>query len=217
VLERVPGARLFFMGAKHPNPEVPPSRMAQRAIARAEELGLKDRAIFFKDWIPYAERVNYLLEADVAVSLHRDHVETRFSVRTRMTDYLWARLPMVLTGGDTLSDMVAAKGLGRVVPAEDVKAVAEALIEMLQSPIDRAQFDAVVDMFRWPRVAEPLVRYVTAPWRNGERNPVVAIPPVKVTPLAQLPFKAVASLRERGLRGLVSDVRSYLLWRWRRW
>ena len=37
VLERVPTARLLFMGYQHPNPEVPPSRMAERALARAAE------------------------------------------------------------------------------------------------------------------------------------------------------------------------------------
>jgi glycosyltransferase involved in cell wall biosynthesis len=219
VLKCVPHARLFFMGTKHPNPDVPPSRMAQRAVERAAELGLKDRAIFFNDWTPYTQRENYLSEADVAVSLHGDHIETRFAVRTRLMDYLWASVPMVVTGGDTLSELVAKHDLGRVVSAGDVAAVAQALIELLQSPPDRAHFAPIIETFRWARVVAPLARYVAAPWRNGERIQVngaaaTSMPP-PATPLWQLPAKAIASLWQRGVRGLMNDVRAYAIWRLR--
>ena len=41
--------------------------MAARAVALADELGLRDRVVFFNfGWVPYAERGRYLLEADVA-------------------------------------------------------------------------------------------------------------------------------------------------------
>ena len=45
---------------------------------------------FNEDWVAYDDRQNYLLEADVGVSTHLDHVETEFSFRTRILDYLWA-------------------------------------------------------------------------------------------------------------------------------
>jgi GT2 family glycosyltransferase/glycosyltransferase involved in cell wall biosynthesis len=216
VLRCVPEARLFFMGTRHPNPDVPTSRMAQRAIERATELGLRNHVVFFNDWVPYADRANYLLEADVGVSLHGDHIETRFSIRTRLMDYVWAGLPMVVTGGDMLSDLVATCGLGRVIAPGDVNAVAEGLIEMLQSPVDRAHFAPVIEMFRWSRVAEPLVRYAAAPWRSGKPKASL-VASVPVTPVRQLPAKAIVALRERGLAGLARDIRSYLVWRWTRW
>ena len=41
--------------------------MAGEAVALADELGLRDRVVFFNfGWVPYAERGRYLLEADVA-------------------------------------------------------------------------------------------------------------------------------------------------------
>ena len=210
VLERVPQARLFFMGTKHPNPAVPPSRMATRAMARAAELGLKDRAVFFNDWVPYAARASYLREADAAISLHGDHIETRFAVRTRLMDYFWARLPMIITGGDTLSDLVAAHGLGRVVAPRDVAAVAQGMIDMLERPVPAEQFAPVVEMFRWPCVAQPLLSYVTSPWRDDAGRGGAVAP--LATPLTQLPGKALAALRERGMKGLARDVRSYITW-----
>jgi hypothetical protein len=38
-----------------------------------------------------------LREADIGVSLHREDVETRYSFRTRVLDYLWAGLPIITT------------------------------------------------------------------------------------------------------------------------
>src|SRR5207237_1289819 len=105
-----PEVKLFFMGVKHPNPLVPEMEMTARAIALARELGLEGSAIFFNDWVPYEERGSYLLEADVGVSLHFDHLETRYSFRTRVLDYIWAGLPVVCTAGDAVGEMVATNG-----------------------------------------------------------------------------------------------------------
>ena len=99
-------------------------------------------------------------------------------------DYLWASLPMVVTGGDTLSDLIKEQGVGRVTAAGDVRGVADALIDLLQHPIDRSRFTATSEAFRWSRVAEPLRQYVSAPWRNGATS-APPLPPKPVTPLRQ--------------------------------
>lgn len=216
VLEQVPQARLFFLGTKHPNPDVPTSRMAVRAIERAKTLGLKDKAVFFNDWTPYEERVNFLLEADVGVSLHGDHIETRFAVRTRLMDYLWASLPMVVSGGDVLSDLVKQHDLGCVIESEGETAVAQSLITMLQTPVNPANFRPVIESFHWSRVAEPLKNYMLAPWHNegrekGRRDTAVSLA-TRSTPWRELPKKAVDSLKNRGFSGLWQDVRAYLIW-----
>jgi hypothetical protein len=170
--------------------------------------------VFFNAWTPYAERANYSLEADVGLSLHGDHIETRFSVRTRLMDYLWASLPMVVTGGDTLSELIDGRGLGRVVAPGDVRGVADALIALLQHPLERSRFAATIEAFHWSRVAEPLMKYASAPWRNGETI-APPQPPRPVTPLWQLPVKAWDAWKTRGPRGLARDVRSYIIWRLR--
>ena len=60
-----------------------------------------------------------------ASSTHHLHVETEFSFRTRILDYLWAGLPMVVTEGDSMAELVEREGLGIVVPAEDVGCAGE--------------------------------------------------------------------------------------------
>ncbi|MBL7201593.1 MAG: glycosyltransferase, partial [Anaerolineae bacterium] len=79
VCDRRDDVKLFFMGVRRPNALVQKMEAVDRAIALSKELGLYERSVFFNDWVPYGERQNHLLEADVGVSLHLDHVETRFA------------------------------------------------------------------------------------------------------------------------------------------
>ncbi|MDQ1396322.1 MAG: hypothetical protein QOG64_1581, partial [Acidimicrobiaceae bacterium] len=119
---RRPKVRLFFMGLRHPNPEVVEMRTAVATRALAAELGLVGTHVFFNEgWVEYTERQNYLLEADIGVSTHLHHVETAFSFRTRILDYIWAALPIVATAGDALAELIERETLGITVPAEDVE------------------------------------------------------------------------------------------------
>lgn len=91
--------------------------MATEARRLAGELGLVGSHVFFNEgWVPYDKRQSYLLEADLGVSTHLDHLETAFSFRTRILDYIWASLPIVTTEGDALADLVTGEGLGSSVP-----------------------------------------------------------------------------------------------------
>jgi hypothetical protein len=163
---RVPEVRLVFLGMRHPNPAIPEMRVATELQALSSQLGLTGSHVFFNaGWVPYERRADYLLEADVAVSTHLDHLETRYSFRSRVLDYLWARLPMVLTGGDVLAEEVAAAGLGATVAAGDVGALEEALERMLSAPPPSERFAAVAERYTWERAAQPLLEFCLAPRR----------------------------------------------------
>jgi GT2 family glycosyltransferase len=167
---RLPEVRVFFLGMKHPNPHVPEMRMAATARELSDELGLTGSHVFFNEgWVPYDDRQNYLLEADVGVSTHLDHVETEFSFRTRILDYLWAALPIVATGGDGLAEFVKEHGIGRIVPAGDVDALERALHDLLADPKRnrecRDRMHGVADDLRWSRVLEPLLAFCREPHR----------------------------------------------------
>lgn len=162
--------RLFFLGMQHPHPDVPEMRMSLAARALSAELGLTGRSVFFNEsWVRYDERADYLLDADVGVSTHLDHVETDFSFRTRMLDYLWAGLPMVCTRGDVFAGLVDAHGLGRTVAPGDVEGLAAALDELLRDDAAaercRAAVRSLAPQFAWPRVLEPLLAFCAAPRR----------------------------------------------------
>jgi glycosyltransferase involved in cell wall biosynthesis len=163
--ETRPEVRLFFQGTKHPHPGVPEMQIVGESRALAESLGVLDSAVFFnRSWVDYADRHNYLHEADAGVSTHFDHIETTMSFRTRILDYLWAGLPMVVTDGDVFAELVEKEGLGVVVPAGDVAALADALERILfdEELIASAKENIarVREQFYWDRVLEPLVQFV---------------------------------------------------------
>lgn len=167
LVKRRPDLRLFFLGVSHPNPNVPEMEMSLRARELALELGLLDRVVFFNDgWVPYEERADYLLDADLGVSTHFDHLETAFSFRTRILDYLWAGLPIVSTDGDTFASIVRDNELGSIVPPEDVEALVAALESCVygeDAPRYRANVGAYAERMRWSNVLEPLAEFCRAP------------------------------------------------------
>jgi glycosyltransferase involved in cell wall biosynthesis len=168
-----PDLRLFFLGVKHPNPNVPEMEVSLKARELAIELGLLDRVIFFNEgWVPYQERANFLLDADVGVSTHFDHLETSFSFRTRILDYMWASLPIVSTDGDTFAGIIKEHELGRVVPPNDVSALEEALDDLLYSEGERTRAKTNVVRYardlKWADMLQPLVEFCLNPHRAAD-------------------------------------------------
>ena len=168
--KRLPNVRLFFLGLQHPNPNVPPMRMATELRRLAQDLGLVGTHVFFNDgWVDYESRSDFLLEADVGVSTHLDHVETAYSFRSRILDYLWAGLPIVATSGDTFGDLITAEGLGVAVPPGDEEALEEGLWQVLGDEEEasrcRKNVARVAPRFTWDEVLKPLVAFCRAPRR----------------------------------------------------
>ncbi len=163
---RVPELRLVFIGMRHPNPDIPAMRVASELQELSASLGLTGKHVFFNaGWVPYGERADFLLDANVAVSTHFDHVETRYSFRSRVLDYLWAGLPMVLTEGDVLAEEIANAGLGATVPAGDDRALEDALARMLANPPPAERFAAAAQRHTWDCAAQPLLDFCRSPTR----------------------------------------------------
>lgn len=196
--------KLYFLGVAHPKPAIEEMDMAGRAVALADELGLTDRFVFFNfGWVPYEERRNYLLDADLGVSSHYANVETRYAFRTRVLDYFWAGLPTLTTGGDVLAELVGERNLGRVLPVEDVGAWVSAIRELLDDEHEyravQQNVEAVRPQFEWPRVVEPLADLVTGPSKSRRRSSVASIASRYVW------FGSRGILVKRGLRGTAKE------------
>jgi GT2 family glycosyltransferase len=197
--------RLYFMGLKHPNPGVPDMRIAWELKQLSDELGLTGSHVFFNEgWVPYAERADYLLDADLGVSTHFLHVETAFSFRTRILDYLWASLPIVATEGDTFGPLIAQHGLGATVPPQDVEALERALETYLYDDQAVATAKANVREFaiqyQWSTVLRPLVDFCRLPRRAADLSYELGEPVGAASPFE----------RRRGLRADFALARDYL-------
>jgi glycosyltransferase involved in cell wall biosynthesis len=166
--------KLFFMGTRHPTPGIAPMRALDESLAIARAHGLLDRHVFFNEWVPYEERAAYLTEADLGVSTHLDHLETRLSFRTRMLDYLWAALPIVCTDGDHFAELVRERALGLTVPPGDAETLAAAIGRLLDDASLRLRcrdnLRLVAEENRWSRVVAPLERFCAAPRLAPDRE-----------------------------------------------
>lgn len=190
ISERHNDIRLFFLGMKHPNPDVPEMGMAGRTRELARRLGLTDKFAFFNEtWVPYHERQNYLLDADCGVTSHFEHVETTFAFRTRVLDYLWSGLPVVTTDGDSFADLVRTERIGVVVPPEDPDALAAALEKVLYdeefAAECRRRIEPVRERFTWESVLAPLTEFCRDPRPAADRlkasSPLVRSPQLNGT------------------------------------
>lgn len=165
-----PDVRLYFLGMKHPNPGVPEMEIAHRTLELSAKLGLTDKFVFFNhDWVPYNERQNYLLDANVGVSTHFEHVETQFSFRTRILDYLWAALPIVATRGDSFGNILEKEGIGISVESGNVSELVNALEKTLYDADFASECSANIrefsQQFTWTNALKPLLEFCNDPQR----------------------------------------------------
>ncbi|GIW01802.1 glycosyltransferase family 4 protein [Roseiflexus sp.] len=193
VVTAIPNARLVFLAGKHPGGAAP-MQMPDAARALASELDVLNRHVFFYEaWIPYADRANILLDATMAVTLHRQHLEMAYAaIRSRVLDYLWTGLPAVLSDGDPAAALARQHGFALVTPPENREAVAHAIITLLTDEAMRhelaAHARALAPRYTWNTVAQPIITFLasipTSRLRATERSEQVdAAQHVETAPL----------------------------------
>jgi glycosyltransferase involved in cell wall biosynthesis len=219
---RVPDIRLFFLGTRHPG--VDEMGIVRQSFDLATELGVEGHEVVFNDtWVPYDARGAYLVEADAGVSTHHVHVETTFSFRTRILDYLWAGLPMVVTEGDGFAELIETEELGIVVPANDVDALADALTCVLSESTEvklwRANVARVRERFVWLSVLRPLLDAVESPRHAADATPGrdgmgVGIRAARTSGFGHTARMTLHHLRAEGVGGVTSRARRRLRKDW---
>jgi glycosyltransferase involved in cell wall biosynthesis len=166
VAKKHKSVRLFFMGTVHPNPLFKGYEMTQKAVELSNVLGLTDKHVFFNDsWVQYQERADYLLEANVGVSTHFIHLETQFSFRTRILDYLWAGLPILTTTGDSFAEIISQQELGLVVPEQNPLEIANAIKVLIEKPAQRLKMQQrsrhYGENLVWVKISGPLLSFIS--------------------------------------------------------
>ncbi len=218
VLEHIPQARLVFLGTRHPNPEVPAHQMAARALQLAEKIGQKDKTIVFIEWLEYEAREALLLEADLGVLLQPVHLETRYSIRTRVMDCIWAELPLLISRGDITSEWVVQHRLGKTVPAGQTAQAAEAICELLAQP--KASFSdgfkLIKAWYRWSQVVQPLVNYCLNGRKTSNTHPL-SVRLMEAHPRGTATWKyrlarARQVIRQEGWKSFLKKIHRHLKW-----
>jgi len=176
--------KLVFMGIDHPNKNIPRMPMVKKAVDRAKELGVLDDSVFFNEgWVPYKQRQEFLKSADVGVSMHFDHLETRFSFRTRILDYIWAELPIIATQGDSFAEIIEEQQLGEVVKYTDKKSIVEAILKLASDKKyyseTKKNLHSFQEKFYWEECVKPIENMIDY-WSNNSPEKRVGVNAVSV-------------------------------------
>jgi glycosyltransferase involved in cell wall biosynthesis len=170
-------AKLVIAAGKPPRSETSELSDLDQARDLASSLGLIGRVVYFiDDWIPYERRHEYLLEADLGITLHRNAPESAFAARARYVDYLWCLLPPVLNPGDNVADEYGSAGFAEMVPVGDPVAAASAVDVLLASGRHDAARDAgrtVAASRSWEQVTRGLAERLDALAAGQQRKTAV--------------------------------------------
>jgi len=93
--------QVVFMGD---NPTTVKVDVKRQLIDLASKYDLRDRTTITGP-VPFKERRNYYLQADIGLNLAGDSWEDELSSRARLVDYLWAGLPIITSGRDYISKL----------------------------------------------------------------------------------------------------------------
>jgi glycosyltransferase involved in cell wall biosynthesis len=159
--ESRPEVKLVFTAGQPPNGSALRHSALAEAKLLAAELGVLDRSVlFFEQWVPFARRGDYLGDADIGLTLHRDTEEASLAARARYMDYLSAGLPCVLGRGDETAERFERAGFASLVASGSPESTAAAIAELLDGPRRAGAAEAgreLADEFRWQRLAAPLL------------------------------------------------------------
>lgn len=158
--------RLRFLGRAHPNASVARADAAFDALIA----GGKPWVEAGDGWVPYDQRLSWLLRAKIAMMLHRPTPEAPYSIRTRLFDALAAAVPVVATEEGFAAELVRREGLGIVVPPSDRPAVVAAVRRLLQDDEFHAgcvrNIERIRPQYAWDVVTRPLVEIIQQ-WKQG--------------------------------------------------
>jgi hypothetical protein len=189
-------------------------------MAIASDSGVLGTSVYvLDDWTPYEARARYLRGAAAGLVCHPHHLETRYSFRTRVLDYIWAGIPLILSDGGAFAAITRAEQLGAVVPPEDPHALAAAVLTIAdqgkrsQEIAERVR--AVRPQFTWQIALQPLLSFCDKPRRTrhladavfaGRRQRIY----FPQSSLAGLLSRTVGSLRTAGPAQTWRRVRAYV-------
>jgi len=156
-----PDVKLVFTAGRAPNGDAERHSVLAEARDLAAQLGVLDRTVLFLDeWVPFDRRGDYVRDADVGLTLHRDTEEASLAARARYMDYLRSGLPCVLGRGDETAADFERAGFATLVAPGSPEATAAALLALLDPEANAAAAAAgaaLAGEFRWQRLARPLL------------------------------------------------------------
>jgi hypothetical protein len=158
---------VWFVQTAHPQ-STPQQKFRQleNELARSPQLQASVRIL---PWAPATRRFDLFRDVDLLVAPVNPGLENQLAWRTRHLEALAAGCPILLSRGGNFARTLEEAGVTRTFEPGDSEALAQAILE-LEEPNLRQQRIALGRSFAqsycWPRVFEPLARFLAAPRRD---------------------------------------------------
>jgi glycosyltransferase involved in cell wall biosynthesis len=181
ILDEIHPTRLVVVGSR--NPFVRNDDFDRHHERFLQLVGRPDVAplVHLVDWVQFHDRGDWYLDADMTILANQPGIENAVAWRTRVVDYLWARVPVATNGGDPIGDELIAAGAAVRIDVADPRSTAAAIAGVLKDPAARAamqqQCGALREKYLWPTVVEPLLEAIT------HREPAAMASPATVADL----------------------------------
>ncbi len=169
VLERNKGS-LTLIGGAHPNYPIKEGVYAKLF----QELGKNPRVVT-KPLLPYAQFLNELSQADVAVDLMKWNLERELAMTIRSTTYLWAGVPVIYNDYADLGELIRRYDAGWCVSPSNREQLASVIDSIVDDPamVQRKSENAsrlARELFSWDRAVEPLLPFLSVSDRGKLRE-----------------------------------------------
>jgi glycosyltransferase involved in cell wall biosynthesis len=127
-IQQVPGAYLVLIGS---------GRQAAELTALTQRLGLAGR-VHFIPAVPLAELPSYTASADIGVQVLENTCFNHFTTDSnKLFEYIHAGLPVVASNFPEIRTIVNGFAVGLLVPPGDVRAISDALNQLIGLPDQR--------------------------------------------------------------------------------
>ncbi len=164
ILDRIHPTRLVIVGSRNPfvrNDDFDRCHEQFMELVRRPDLA---PLVHLVDWVPFEDRGDWYLDADLTIMANQPGLENALAWRTRVVDYLWARVPVATNGGDPIGEEIIAAGAGLRIEPGDPHRTAEAIAAVLRHPevraVMRERCDALRSKYLWPNAVGPLVKAI---------------------------------------------------------
>ena len=155
---------LFIVGARNPFNDHPDFIRSFEQTYRSAANHSANGLVHFEAWAPFHERANWFLDSELVILINKPGEENRLAWRTRLIDYVWAELPVLTNGGDSLGEVLLQRGAAFRVdglePETMARAIRGALMDTNAQLHARRALHDLKPEFYWDVITADLTRFV---------------------------------------------------------
>lgn len=171
--------KLLFLGIPtNYSKEDPKFKNLSQTIELSKELDVYNKNVFFNnEWVDYEKRNEYLANSYIGISLHYDNLETRYSFRTRILDYLWMDLPFVASKNDYFDQLNGKYNISETVECNSAEAIEQGILELIDNKkeysLKKKNIIAIKDDFLWENTCRDLIKNIESEVKSSSKIGII--------------------------------------------